>query len=277
MNAKSVEKEKELTTVQTQKVELADAHCHLDLIKDHSLVLQAVNGGVLTIVTDGIDILTSRVAVKIAAVDEHVFAAIGIDPENALKMEISHARNNLLHAAKELGDMVGANRGNIVAIGEIGLDYMKAKSEAEKEKQRKVFNAMIELALELNLPVSVHSRGAMEEVLETLRSRSVKRAHLHFFEGNLQQAKEAERLGYMISIPPLSSAKRAEVIKDIAIDRLMVESDSPVVGESPLSVRKAVEMVAEAKRISVERAAEQLVANTKRFFNIQPKRSFMRM
>jgi TatD DNase family protein len=276
MNAKSVDKELQHTTISTQKIEFADAHCHLDIIKDHDLVLQSINGGVLTIVTDGIDILTSRVALKIATMNKNVFAAIGIDPENALRMEISTARNNLIHSVKELKEMATSNE-RVVGIGEIGLDYMKAKSDAEKAKQKKVFVGMIELALELDLPVSVHSRESMNDVLEILKDKSVKKAHLHFFEGNVQQAKEAERLGYMISIPPLSSTKRTEVIKDVSIDKLMVESDAPVVGASPLYVRKAAEIVAEAKRITIERAAEQLTLNTKRFFNINAKLGFMRM
>jgi Tat protein secretion system quality control protein TatD with DNase activity len=84
----------------------------------------------------------------------------------------------------------------------------------------------------------------------------------------------------MISIPPLESARRRKVIKEVSIDNIMVESDAPAAAKSPADVRKAVEMIAEEKRITFEQAAHAVVANTKRFFGIgdkpRPKLTLMR-
>ncbi len=264
MGGKLVAKVNDVARYEKQKIEMADAHCHLDLIKEHALVLSAIDAGVLTIVTDGINALTSRTAVKISALNNNVFAAVGIDPENAMYTESRHLIGNV----KELKELALNSKGRVVAIGEIGLDYMKADTPDLVIKQKKAFIAMLDLAEELDLPVSVHSRNSMGDVLAILKERNIGNVHLHFFEGDVLQAREAERLGYMISIPPIESAKRRAVITEVAIDRLMAESDSPVVGASPADVGKSIAMIAAAKGLEFSRAAEQLTLNTKKFFRI---------
>jgi TatD DNase family protein len=272
MEGKIVAKSEQMVVSERQKVEMADAHCHLDLMKDHSLVLSAIERGVLTIITDGVNALTSRTAVKIATLSKNVFAAIGIDPENAPYAEARHLIGNV----KELQALALSNEGRVVAIGEIGLDYMKANTPELVAKQKMVFEAMLDLANELELPVSVHSRKSMEDVLAMLKEKGMKGVHLHFFEGDVLQAKEAEKLGYMISIPPVESAKRKLVIKEIAIDHIMAESDAPVVGTTPADVERSIAMIASVKGLEFARAAEQLTFNTKKFFGIGTKTGFMR-
>ncbi len=272
MGGKLIVKSDEQVVSEKQKVEMADAHCHLDLIKDHALVLSAIDAGVLTIVTDGVNALTSRAAVRISNLNNSVFAAVGIDPENAIRTESRHLIGNVI----ELRELAKTNRERVVAIGEIGLDYMKANTPDLVARQKKVFLAMLDLAMELGLPVSVHSRNSMGEVLVILKEKEVKRAQLHFFEGDLLQAREAEKLGYMISIPPIESAKRKAVIKEIAIDRLMAESDSPVVGATPSDLENSIAMISSVKLLEFFKSAEQLKFNTKKSFGIGSKLEFMR-
>jgi TatD DNase family protein len=261
--------EKGLITM--QKVELADAHCHLDLISDKSLIREAISFGVLTIITNGVNRYTSKLALELSD-GRNIFPAMGIDPEHALSIEA----HDLDTEISLLGAQVKFNKGRVVAIGEIGLDYMKAKTPVQVKRQKRVFAEMLNLAKETNLPVSVHSRNAMDDVLAMLDDHSMKKVHLHFFEGNLQQAKDAERRGYMISIPPADSSTRRTVIKDVAIDSLMAESDSPVVGATPKAVEGSVRMIAETKGITFENAADVLRMNTKRFFGIHAKSGIMR-
>ena len=99
--------------------------------------------------------------------------------------------------------MIKSNAGKIVAIGEIGLDYKKAISFELVARQRTIFERFLDLAISLKLPVCVHSRGTrIDEVLSIIDERGNSRVHIHFFEGNVQQAKEIERRGYMVSVPP---------------------------------------------------------------------------
>ncbi|MGC8585923.1 MAG: TatD family hydrolase [Candidatus Micrarchaeia archaeon] len=251
----SIEKTEETLSI----TEMADAHCHLDLLGNDE-ILKAIKYGVQIMISDGVDTRSNVEVLKLSD-QRHIFAAIGIDPEHSLIGEDELEFN--INLAK-------SNYGKLVAIGEIGLDAKFMTTQEAKDKQRHVFERFLELAIALNLPVSVHARGAIGEVLDLLEEKGVKKAHLHFFEGSIEQAKRAERNGYMISIPPLKSSRRDRIIKNVAIDYIMAESDAPMAGKSPIDVEKSIQMVALAKGISFEKAAETLLINTKRFFNIVP-------
>ncbi|MGC8651740.1 MAG: TatD family hydrolase [Candidatus Micrarchaeia archaeon] len=255
----AVAKEQRVTTVPS----MADAHCHLDLL-DADGISNAIKGGVQLMVTDGVDTKSNLASLKLA--DRiNIFAALGVDPEHAAISDEELEFNITL---------VRSNKAAIVAIGEIGLDRKLATSEAGMKRQRQVFGKFLDLAVSLNMPVSVHARNAIDEVLQLLADKGVQKAHLHFFEGDVEQAKRAERLGYMISIPPFRSSRRDRVIKDIAIDNILAESDAPAAGTTPLDVKKSIGIVAAAKGISFEKAAEVLFYNTRRFFGIDA--GFMR-
>lgn len=245
---------------------MADAHSHLDLISDIAAITDSIMYGVRTIVTDGVDIKSNMRALELAD-NKNIFAMLGIDPEHA-----GVSDEELDFNIK----VIRQNSARITGIGEIGLDYGKVKEKVSVERQKKVFSAFLDLALELRLPVSVHSRDAIADVIHTLEEKKMKMVHIHFFEGSVQQAKEIEKRGWMISVPPINSSKRSKIIKEIAIDNIMVESDAPVVGAAPRDVERSIEIVAEAKRIEFKRAAELLTQNTKKFFGIHTKGMFMR-
>ncbi|MDE1869185.1 MAG: TatD family hydrolase [Candidatus Micrarchaeota archaeon] len=265
MKVKELQKEKPVDIMVT---EMADAHCHLDLIDDPAVIHAAVRYGVHTMVTNGIGTKSNMRALDLAD-NRHVFAAMGIDPETAMSASEEEVDFNI--------GMIKSNANKIVAIGEIGLDFKKTDDFKMVALQRTVFGKMLDLALSLDLPVCIHSRDAMDQVFEMLLEKEMERVHLHFFEGSVEQAKKAEKLGYMISIPPLLSSKRFRAAKEMALDNIMAESDAPAAGSTPKDTESAIRIVAEAKGISFEKAAEALTANTKRFFNIKAKSSFMRM
>lgn len=251
----------------TQKTEMADSHCHLDLIDDRKVIDKAIGSGVTIMITNGVDTRSNKKSVDMAD-NRYIFAAMGVDPEHAELMDDDELELNI-KAIRE-------NARRIVAIGEIGLDNKKAGSFELVAKQRTAFEKQLDLARELNLPVCVHARNAIEQVLQLLEERGITKAQLHFFEGDVVQAKRAEKLGYMISIPPLDSDKRKRVVKEVSIDNIMVESDAPAAGGSPAEVKKAIEIIAEAKGLSFEKAAETTTANAKRFFNLHAGTGFIR-
>lgn len=239
--------------MQTSIVELADAHCHLDLMNSDE-IREAVQYGVRTIITNGVDTKSNMAAANLHD-GKNIFAMLGVDPEHGILMPDAELEFNIktIRSAR-----------NLAGIGEIGLD--KNGKVGNYERQKLIFERFVDLAIEMQLPMSIHSRNAVDEVLSILETKGAKKAHIHFFDGGVEQAKRMERMGYMLSIPPLESSRRRKIIKEVSIDNIMVESDSPVATKSPKEVRKAIEMVAEEKRISFERAAEATVANTKRFF-----------
>ena len=192
----------EIKLVKAEKVELADAHCHLDMIKDPSAIQDAMSHGVLTMISNGVSTHTNKKTIELCD-KRRIFAALGIDPENAMKI----GDDDLDEEIEKNAALIKSNLNVVVAIGEIGLDYLKANSYDLVAKQKTVFERFLDIAKSLDLPVSVHSRLAMDDVMAMLKEKDIEKAHLHFFEGNVQQAKEAERLGYMISIPPIESTK----------------------------------------------------------------------
>lgn len=263
MKTRQIVKE-EVTTKQI--TEMADAHCHLDLMENGNAVKEAIAAGVRTIITNGVDTKSNMKSLELAD-NRHVFAMLGIDPEhsNVTDEELEFNIKNIRH-----------NAARITGIGEIGLDYGKVKETVTVERQKHVFEALLDLAKQLKMPVSIHSREALEDVLHILHDKGVEMAHIHFFEGNVQQAKEIEKRGYMISVPPIQSSRRGKVIKEIAIDNIMAESDAPAVGLSPRDVERSIRIVADIKKIDFNKAADLLTANTKRFFRIHAKGAFMR-
>ena len=264
MEMKAIFKEKETTELDI--TEMADAHCHLDLM-DQSSIGKCIKAGVMTMITDGIDTKSNAMAIELSD-GKHVFAALGIDPEHALNIGDEELEFNI--------GIIKSNAKRIVAIGEIGLDYKKAVDFKAIARQRTIFERFLDLAESLKLPVCVHSRNALDDVLSITGERDSSKVQIHFFEGNVQQAKEIERRGYMISIPPLESGKRMRALKEMAIDNIMAESDAPVACSSPLMVKKSIEMIAAAKGLSFESAAEAVTQNTKRFFSLSSKGGLIR-
>ncbi len=247
--------------------DLIDAHCHLDQLTSEEISdsLKYID----IMLTNSVDLISCIKNLKLVD-NKHIFALMGIHPEFALKLK-NYEIDYIVNFIRE-------NKARIKGIGEIGLDYSIAKNlKTNILKQKRVFAKMLKLANELDLPVSVHSRDAIDTVLDMLHKYKIKKAHIHFFEGDEEQAMRTVNYGYMISIPPLISKKRVRAIKSVPIEMLMAETDSPTAGSLPKNVIESVKIIAEAKNIDNETAAKILTHNTKRFFNLNdPTTAFLR-
>ncbi|MDE1856755.1 MAG: TatD family hydrolase [Candidatus Micrarchaeota archaeon] len=260
MQSKQILKEKERETQQRTKVEMADSHTHLDLFQDLAQVDSAISYGVSTIITCGVDTKTNFRSLELQD-GRHIFAALGVDPEHLSGMGKDEIDFNM--------KLIRERRGQIVAIGEVGLDYKITSEKEEIAKQKSAFSGFLKLAKELDLPVCIHSREAMSDTMEMVEESGAKKVMFHFFSGDEHEAMRAASKGYMISIPPMESSKRRRVIKAVPIDNLLVETDSPVASATPRDVERAIRMVCEAKGLAFDKTAERLTLNTKRFFNIR--------
>ncbi len=235
--------------------ELVDAHCHLDLFAEPQVAAKDARfGGVNLIITAGGSKSSSLAAIRIAD-GELVFAVIGVDPEWA---------GSDYSFIGEISSLIKSHK-KIVGIGEIGLDY---KVGTDRRNQTEVFEMQIDIAKSLDVPIVIHSRGAIEDVIEMVKEKEVKKAIFHFFEGDDEQAVELSRLGYLISIPPIESSRRRRIINELGIDSIAVETDSPVVGKSPLDVIRTVEWIAEIKGISFNEASMRITQNVKKLFSL---------
>ena len=177
--------------------------------------------------------------------------AIGIGPEN-----IDSITDEDIKSIKAL-----VNNKKVVAIGEIGLDYYWTKEN--KERQIYVFEEMLKIAKESNLPVIVHNRDATKDIYELLKEYNVK-GIIHCFSGSVETAKEFIKLGFLIGIGGVVTFKNAkhlkEVVQNIPMSCISLETDSPYLTPEPFRGKKnnpayltyIVKKIAELKGINEE-------------------------
>lgn len=222
---------------------LIDTHAHLELFEDLEEVLaRAKEEGVSKIITIGTSLETSRRAIRIAEyyskADLKIYAACGIHPndgaEEVENLGLAKVIKNLQEVAKSSNKVVG--------IGECGLDYFDKTTGAEKKFQRKLFGEQIKLAGNLKLPLIVHCRNGWEEIFEPLTINHKQLTNLsgvfHSFTGGISEVKKATSLGFYVSfsgIVTFKSAKNiAEAAKQVSVDRILVETDSPFLAPEPI-------------------------------------------
>ena len=258
---------------------LVDTHAHLEDARfdaDREVVLErAALAGVRAVVTCGSDLASSRRAVELASRyaegapgRARVVAAVGIHPHEASAVEDLPAA---LATLREL-----ARRPGVVAIGEIGLDYHY--DLAPKPKQRELFLRQLELARELGLPVVVHTRGAVDDVLEGMEQVGATRGVLHAFAGTLDQARQAVALGLYLGAGGMITFRNAEelrrTLQGVPPEHLLLETDAPYLAPVPYRGRRnepayVVEVarrLAELVGLSVEELARLTAANARRLF-----------
>ena len=186
-----------------------------------------------------------------------MFAVIGIGPDFAA----SDAG-----FAVEVEGLIKNSR-KIVGIGEIGLDA-KVAGKSPLAMQKEVFAKQVQAAKSMEMPAVIHSRGMFEETLKIIEDARLKRVMFHFFEGDEKQAAALAKKGYFISIPPVQTSKRKRIIKEVDLNSIVVETDSPIVGKKPSDVVGVCETVARIKGTSLDDVAEKTTENIRRLFNI---------
>lgn len=180
---------------------------------------------------------------------------------------------------KEMLELKELSSGNkVVAIGEIGLDYYW--KEVDRSVQKKFFKRQVKLAIELGLPIVVHSREAASDTLSVLQEYGNVGGVIHCFSYSVEMAREFVKLGYYIGIGGVSTFKNAkhikEVIKEIPLDRLVIETDSPYLAPMPFRGRRntsayliyVAKAIAELKEIELKEVITTTYNNAKRMYNI---------
>lgn len=211
---------------------MLDSHCHLNddqLFGDRGQYIdEARRHGVGVLLVVGWDLESSERALRIAHEYTNVFAAVGIHPEN-----IDGASVNDLEAIKEM-----AKDPNVLAIGEIGLDYHWIKEKNEREKQKDWFIKQIDLANEIGLPVSVHAREATQDTYDVLNSHPVRESGvLHCYSGSTEMMPEFAKLGFYFGFDGPITYKNSivpkENVRKCPLDRILSETDSPYLPPVP--------------------------------------------
>jgi len=274
-----------------------DIHSHVNFKafdEDRAVVVARALEADTYMINVGTQVDTSRSAVEMAnKYDTGVYAIVGLHPIHT---------GASFHDEKELG-VGGADftsRGEafdkevyreflknpkVVGIGECGLDYFHMDVESI-DKQKKAFVSQIELANEVGKPLMLHIRNNKEDktynaygdALELLKQHAKVKGDIHFFAGNLEDAKGFVDFGFALSFTGVITFSHDydEVIRNTPLDMIMSETDSPYVSPAPhrgkrnepIYVKEIVKKIAEIKGLREEEVAEAIFSNAKRVFNL---------
>lgn len=260
---------------------IVDSHCHLDALdyeKLHSdvgeVIAKAEQQGVAHLLSVSVSLSRFRHMREVLADFPQVSLSCGIHP-----LDIEDEPFDVVALRKLAQDQ------KVVAIGECGLDYYYSKEN--KTEQQNVFAQQIEVANELHKPLIVHTREAREDTIDLLRNGHAEQCGgvLHCFTENKWMAEQALDLGFYISISGIITFRNAEalreVVKDIPLERLLIETDSPYLApvpyrgkqNQPAYVKEVGEYLATLKGVSKERLAEVTTANFESLFKVKVGRT----
>src|SRR5690554_456224 len=214
------------------------------------------------------DLETSKLAIDIANNYENVFATVGIHP--AYVNESNHLDLDYLY-----------NNKKVVAVGEIGLDFYWTKDN--KELQIKVFEEQLQKAINLNLPVIIHTRNSFKETYEIVKKYQGRLTGVfHCFSSNLEDAIKTVELGFYIGIDgPITfknnNTELIKIVKNIDLKNILIETDSPYLTPKPFrgkmnepaNVRYVAEKIAEIKNVDLSEVIKQTTKNAKKLFKIK--------
>jgi TatD DNase family protein len=246
---------------------LTDTHTHLcDPVfdPDRAEVLERAAGvGVGAVILVGEDIADARRNLELAAGNSMLKPAAGLYPAILDQSQ-----------ADDLQRFIRTESPRLVAIGEVGLDYWVVKEDADKEIQREIFKAFIDLSLELDLPLNVHSRSAGRHAVGFLLDCGATRVQMHAFDGKTSAALPGVEAGFYFSIPPsvVRSRQKQKLVKNLPLTCLLVETDSPVLGPTPdernepANVHISIQAIAEIKGVHESEVIEAVTENTRRLY-----------
>jgi TatD DNase family protein len=209
---------------------MIDSHCHIDFrdfngIRD-DVLKEARDAGIHTIVNVGADIESSERGVSLTRRHEMVFATVGVHPHDARTLD-----ENVLRRLKEL-----AEQDKVVAIGEIGFDFYRDLSP--RPVQKVAFHKQMQLAVELKLPVVIHTREAFHETLLIAAEYAdlLPGGVFHCFPGDVDEALEVIKQGFVIGVGGVvtyDKSRLSRVAAAIPLDKMILETDAPYLTPVP--------------------------------------------
>lgn len=249
-----------------------DTHCHLydeKYLDVDAVVKSFVKDGVDIAINMGCSYASSLKGKELSEKYNQVYFATGCHPS-----DVEYFDDREFEQIKQL-----ANHPKCVAVGEIGLDYHW--QPFDKEKQKICFIKQLEFAKEVNLPISIHSRDATEDMLKILKENKAllcNQGVMHCFSGSKETARELLDLGLYISFAgPLTfknAGKLLEVATFVPSEYCLTETDSPYLAPHPLrgtinepkNVSLVTAFLAQLKGEDLERFAQKIMENTKKLF-----------
>lgn len=258
-------------------MKLVDTHAHLTDIKFEkildSIISRANIAGIKTIITCGCDLESSIKGVELADKYDCLYASVGIHPHDSKHYD-KITEDKIIELSRNA---------KVIAIGEIGLDFHYDFSP--REDQYTAFEAQLQLAFDVDLPVIIHSRESNKELIDILYSYRSKLTGgvLHCFSGDIDDLKRVLDLGLYIGIDgPITFKKNielSEIVKYCPLDKILLETDCPYLAPVPFRgklnepsyLTYIADKIAEIKEISSDVASEVTTNNAYQLFKFAPK------
>ncbi len=246
---------------------IIDTHCHvIDLEYDNiDEIINRFKDNIMII--SGYDSISNRNVIDIVKKYKNVYGTLGFHPSEVDKFndeEFNYIKNNI-------------NNSKIVGIGEIGLDYHYGLNN--KEKQIKMFKSLLDLAQSENISVVIHTRDAAQDTMNILKNYKLK-VDIHCFGYSLEIAKECIKRGYRLGIGGVltfkNSKKLVEIVSNIPIENILLETDSPYLTPEPFRGKKnepfylsyVIDKISEIKKISIDEVKKITTKNAKEQFDL---------
>ena len=265
-----------------------DSHCHPQMAQyneDREEMLKRAEDAGVFMICVGTNLDTSRQAIELAQKNEGMWASVGLHPNDANNFQFSIFNfQKLLEHPK------------VIAVGEIGLDYYRTPELKKQEKQKEVFEKFLDLAIQYNKPVIIHSRDAakgttgrvhadMFPIIENWKlkiensARPWRAGVAHSFTGSIEDAKKYLELGFYLGFNGIITFARQydEIVKEVPLERILLETDSPYLTpepyrgqrNEPVHVVEVAKKIAELKNEPLEKVIEQTTKNCKQLFKIE--------
>ena len=246
---------------------LIDIHCHCNLyLAIDEMIKEAETHGVTKIISVGMSAFGLERVLEIAQQYDQIYPALGIHPEEV------RLNKNIENQLDSIIEFIRMNKQTICAIGEIGIDHHFIKEKKLYPLQKVIFDKMLNLAQELELPVNLHTKGAENLIFDSLPSYSLSNVNIHWYSGPEHYLNEGIDRGYYFSITP--AIKYSPAVKKVVLkvdkEHLLLESDGPVeysgkIG-TPAMTREVLNLISKIKEISADELELQIENNTRTIF-----------
>ena len=251
---------------------LVDSHCHLDApefaVDRDAVLARARASGVVAQIIPAVTAASFSALAQLTAAEPDLHAAYGLHP-----MFLAEHRPQDLELVRER-----LSSGTAVAVGECGLDYFV--EDLDPEQQRGYFLAQVQLAQEFDLPLVLHARRSVDEVIATLRRIGKLRGVVHSFSGSEEQARQLWKLGFSLGIGGPVTYDRAQrlrrIVASMPIEFLLLETDAPDqpdqwhrgLRNEPANLATVAQTIAELRGVSVDEIAQATSDNARRLFRL---------
>ena len=251
---------------------LVDTHCHIfrEYYDDvDGVIKRARDNNVGMIIVNGYNMESNREVLELVKKYDIVYGALGIQPE-----EIDdYTEENFKFIEKHIND------DKIIAVGEIGMDY---HYDIDRGRQKELFKKQLEIANKYNKPVIVHSRDCIQDTYDILKMSHVK-GIMHCYSGSVEMAREFIKIGFLLGIGGICTFKNArkliEVINDIDMEYIVLETDSPYLApvpyrgkrNEPACIKVILEKICDIKGLDYKKLESVTTMNVLRLFDKEKK------